>query len=197
MQHVSCGLLPTFYYLLICYISYYFRQYFVDMDDSVPQKVVLLLKPHCSMMVTNYIISIFLYTLVVFWLFLDELCYIWWSLYRLLFTETLQEGYIFGELDHVKGYSLLFLVQALRVWQIEEFSSGWNVSTLLQVYFASDEVNACIVTCGGLCPGLNTVIREIVHSLAYMYGINEVLGIDVSHLILLVVNLWWLKRFWC
>ncbi|CAA2934857.1 ATP-dependent 6-phosphofructokinase 6-like [Olea europaea var. sylvestris] len=47
-----------------------------------------------------------------------------------------------------------------------------------KVYFASDEVQACIVTCGGLCPGINTVIREIVHSLDYMYGVNEVLGID-------------------
>ncbi|GFP94727.1 ATP-dependent 6-phosphofructokinase 4 chloroplastic [Phtheirospermum japonicum] len=37
---------------------------------------------------------------------------------------------------------------------------------------------ACIVTCGGLCPGLNTVIREIFHSLDCMYGDNEVLGID-------------------
>lgn len=52
-----------------------------------------------------------------------------------------------------------------------------------QVYFKSDEVSACIVTCGGLCPGLNTVIREIVHSLDYMYGVNAVLGIDVSSLI--------------
>ncbi|KAI5669173.1 hypothetical protein M9H77_19026 [Catharanthus roseus] len=47
-----------------------------------------------------------------------------------------------------------------------------------KVYFKSDEVSACIVTCGGLCPGLNTVIREIVHSLDYMYGVNAVLGID-------------------
>ncbi|KAL1557331.1 ATP-dependent 6-phosphofructokinase 3 [Salvia divinorum] len=47
-----------------------------------------------------------------------------------------------------------------------------------QVYFASDDVLACIVTCGGLCPGLNTVIREIVHSLDYMYGVSKVLGID-------------------
>ncbi|KAL0327521.1 UNVERIFIED_CONTAM: ATP-dependent 6-phosphofructokinase [Sesamum angustifolium] len=47
-----------------------------------------------------------------------------------------------------------------------------------KVYFASDEVHACIVTCGGLCPGLNTVIREIVHSLDYMYGVSKVLGID-------------------
>lgn len=47
-----------------------------------------------------------------------------------------------------------------------------------KVYFKSDEVSACIVTCGGLCPGLNTVIREIVHSLDYMYGVSSVLGID-------------------
>ncbi|KAK4388788.1 ATP-dependent 6-phosphofructokinase [Sesamum angolense] len=48
-----------------------------------------------------------------------------------------------------------------------------------RVYFAPEEVHACIVTCGGLCPGLNTVIREIVHSLDYMYGATKVLGIDV------------------
>ncbi|EFH43832.1 phosphofructokinase family protein [Arabidopsis lyrata subsp. lyrata] len=47
-----------------------------------------------------------------------------------------------------------------------------------KVYFESDEVHACIVTCGGLCPGLNTVIREIVSSLSYMYGVKRILGID-------------------
>lgn len=46
-----------------------------------------------------------------------------------------------------------------------------------KVYFQSDDVEACIVTCGGLCPGLNTVIREIVCGLSYMYGVNKVLGI--------------------
>ncbi|KAK1290581.1 6-phosphofructokinase 3 [Acorus calamus] len=47
-----------------------------------------------------------------------------------------------------------------------------------KVYFESDEVHACIVTCGGLCPGLNTVIREIVCGLHHMYGVNSVLGIQ-------------------
>ncbi|KAJ6407160.1 hypothetical protein OIU84_010628 [Salix udensis] len=47
-----------------------------------------------------------------------------------------------------------------------------------KVYFDSDEVHACIVTCGGLCPGLNTVIREIVYSLYHMYGVSRVLGIE-------------------
>ncbi|ONH97891.1 hypothetical protein PRUPE_7G216700 [Prunus persica] len=47
-----------------------------------------------------------------------------------------------------------------------------------KVYFESDDVHACIVTCGGLCPGLNTVIREIVCGLHHMYGVKKVLGID-------------------
>ncbi|XP_059638277.1 ATP-dependent 6-phosphofructokinase 3-like isoform X2 [Cornus florida] len=47
-----------------------------------------------------------------------------------------------------------------------------------KVYFDSDEVHACIVTCGGLCPGLNTVIRELVCGLYHMYGVKKVLGID-------------------
>ncbi|KAK3426698.1 hypothetical protein EUGRSUZ_F03086 [Eucalyptus grandis] len=47
-----------------------------------------------------------------------------------------------------------------------------------KVYFESDEVHACIVTCGGLCPGLNTVIREIVCGLHHMYGVSKVLGIE-------------------
>ncbi|KAJ8471405.1 hypothetical protein OPV22_025748 [Ensete ventricosum] len=47
-----------------------------------------------------------------------------------------------------------------------------------KVYFESDEVHACIVTCGGLCPGLNTVIREIVCGLSDMYGVTKILGIE-------------------
>ncbi|XP_027359512.1 ATP-dependent 6-phosphofructokinase 3-like isoform X2 [Abrus precatorius] len=47
-----------------------------------------------------------------------------------------------------------------------------------KVYFESDEVQAAIVTCGGLCPGLNTVIRELVCGLHHMYGVKKVLGIN-------------------
>jgi 6-phosphofructokinase 1 len=48
-----------------------------------------------------------------------------------------------------------------------------------RVYFQSDEVNAAIVTCGGLCPGLNTVVRELVCGLYDMYGVTSVVGIEV------------------
>ncbi|KAI5021774.1 hypothetical protein ZWY2020_058504 [Hordeum vulgare] len=47
-----------------------------------------------------------------------------------------------------------------------------------KVYFEPNEVHACIVTCGGLCPGLNTVIRESVCGLSDMYGVTKILGIQ-------------------
>ncbi|XP_023516923.1 ATP-dependent 6-phosphofructokinase 4, chloroplastic-like [Cucurbita pepo subsp. pepo] len=46
-----------------------------------------------------------------------------------------------------------------------------------KVYFKSDEVRACVVTCGGLCPGINTVVRELVCGLNFMYGVDDILGI--------------------
>jgi len=45
------------------------------------------------------------------------------------------------------------------------------------LHFDPTQVNAAIVTCGGLCPGLNNVIRELVHSLYYLYGANKVYGV--------------------
>ncbi|KAL2324998.1 hypothetical protein Fmac_024056 [Flemingia macrophylla] len=47
-----------------------------------------------------------------------------------------------------------------------------------KVYFMPEEVRACVVTCGGLCPGINTVIREIVCGLNNMYGVQDILGIE-------------------
>ena len=38
-------------------------------------------------------------------------------------------------------------------------------------------VRACIMSCGGLCPGINVVIRELVMALRYNYGVAEIYGI--------------------
>jgi len=45
------------------------------------------------------------------------------------------------------------------------------------LHFDPSKVTAAIVTCGGLCPGLNNVIRESTHSLYYLYGVEKVYGI--------------------
>lgn len=46
-----------------------------------------------------------------------------------------------------------------------------------KIYFRPSEVTAAIVTCGGLCPGLNDVIRSLVMTLYYRYGVHNVWGI--------------------
>ena len=45
-----------------------------------------------------------------------------------------------------------------------------------RLYFDPRAVTCGIVTCGGLCPGLNDVIRSIVLTLAQRYGVRKVLG---------------------
>jgi 6-phosphofructokinase 1 len=42
------------------------------------------------------------------------------------------------------------------------------------IYFSPSNVHAGIVTCGGLCPGLNDVIRAIVRCLWYRYGVRRI-----------------------
>ena len=45
-----------------------------------------------------------------------------------------------------------------------------------EIYFDAAKLRAGIVTCGGLCPGLNDVIRAIVMCLWYRYGVKQICG---------------------
>jgi 6-phosphofructokinase 1 len=45
-----------------------------------------------------------------------------------------------------------------------------------KIYFDPSKLKCGIVTCGGICPGLNDVIRAIVLSLFHHYGVNTVFG---------------------
>ena len=45
-----------------------------------------------------------------------------------------------------------------------------------QSYFDASKVRAGIVTCGGLCPGINNVIRTIVMQLHHNYGVQRIHG---------------------
>ena len=45
-----------------------------------------------------------------------------------------------------------------------------------KIYFDPSKTRAGIVTCGGLCPGINNVIRSIVMTLFYRYNVKTILG---------------------
>ena len=50
-----------------------------------------------------------------------------------------------------------------------------------KIFFEPAKTKVAIVTCGGLCPGLNNVIRSLVNELYYRYGISRVLGIKYGY----------------
>jgi 6-phosphofructokinase 1 len=45
-----------------------------------------------------------------------------------------------------------------------------------RIFFDPEKLTCGILTCGGLCPGLNNVIRSVVLGLYYAYGVPRVLG---------------------
>jgi len=50
-----------------------------------------------------------------------------------------------------------------------------------RIYFEPQRVKVAIVTCGGLCPGLNNVIRSLVLELHYHYKVPEIWGIRYGY----------------
>jgi len=52
---------------------------------------------------------------------------------------------------------------------------------LAKIYFDPSKTKAAIVTCGGLCPGLNDVIRGVVMQLQERYGVENILGIKYGY----------------
>ena len=45
-----------------------------------------------------------------------------------------------------------------------------------QLFFDPTQIACGIVTCGGLCPGINDVIRSVVMTLTYGYGVGRIYG---------------------
>jgi len=80
-----------------------------------------------------------------------------------------------GEAEHVLYHSSLE--------QLQEYLRAGLQPPLFEaagpreaIYFDPSKLKCGIVTCGGICPGLNDVIRAIVLSLNYHYGVKTVFG---------------------
>lgn len=50
-----------------------------------------------------------------------------------------------------------------------------------KVFFDAEQSKAAIVTCGGLCPGINDVIRGIVMELHFRYGVPKIYGVPYGY----------------
>lgn len=49
------------------------------------------------------------------------------------------------------------------------------------IYYNPEKIRSAIVTCGGLCPGLNDVIRSIVMESYYRYNSSDIIGIRYGY----------------
>ncbi|MGI6454502.1 MAG: ATP-dependent 6-phosphofructokinase [bacterium] len=95
------------------------------------------------------------------------------------------------ELSHVLGdYVSNFVLDTERILYHNRFSRLQECLDRLttipsfeaagprdKIFFDPQHTKAAIVTCGGLCPGLNDVIRGLVLCLTLGYGVRDILGI--------------------
>ena len=50
-----------------------------------------------------------------------------------------------------------------------------------KIFFNPEETKVGIVTCGGLSPGLNNVVRTLVLCLWYRYGVRQFVGLKYGY----------------
>jgi 6-phosphofructokinase 1 len=75
------------------------------------------------------------------------------------------------------------LVNILEDWVTKIIKSGKKPLSFEQggprckIFFDPTKLRCAVVSCGGLCPGVNDVIRAIVLALYYNYGLRNIYGI--------------------
>jgi 6-phosphofructokinase 1 len=81
--------------------------------------------------------------------------------------------------------SVLYELDRNRV--VEQVTKGVQVPAFEKagprnkIYFEPAKTRVAIVTCGGLCPGINNVIRSIVMELHYRYGVRTIYGMRYGY----------------
>lgn len=88
--------------------------------------------------------------------------------------------------SYVKDTS--FVRNSVNVFAGDPAGDGKDMSNLMEkagpreyIYFNPAHVTAGICTCGGLCPGLNDVIRAVVRCLWNRYGVRRIRGIQFGY----------------
>lgn len=99
--------------------------------------------------------------------------------------HSLGECNYISPLRHIGGVEVSFRSEADRVLynHFESEQSAPNGTVTFEqagprerIFFDPPRTTAAIVTCGGLCPGLNDIIRGIVTQCHYRYGVTKTYG---------------------
>jgi 6-phosphofructokinase 1 len=89
-------------------------------------------------------------------------------------------GHAVDDADHVLYHNNLQAIDEYqRAGKLPPFFE--KAGPRQKIYFDPSKLKCGIVTCGGLCPGLNDVIRAIVMSLFHHYGVQTVFGFPYGY----------------
>ncbi|MGK2875230.1 MAG: ATP-dependent 6-phosphofructokinase [Nocardioides sp.] len=84
--------------------------------------------------------------------------------------------YYVAESDRVLLDDTPALIRSRKIDRLDQLPSFEAGGPRTKIFFDPAEVKAGIVTCGGLCPGLNNVVRAVVRSFQDHYGVTQVRG---------------------
>jgi len=100
--------------------------------------------------------------------------------------ESIGEGRFRSPLHQIGTSSVNFRTDAEHVFMDDTHAPGMTeadgkttfeiAGPREQIFFDPVHTTAGIVTCGGLCPGLNDIIRGLVMQLTYGYGVSHIYG---------------------
>jgi 6-phosphofructokinase 1 len=80
-----------------------------------------------------------------------------------------EESRVIIEVDDTKVNHLIKAEQALPCFEL--------AGPRRHIFFDPSKLRCALVTCGGLCPGINDIIRSIVLELHYAYDVRHIFGI--------------------
>jgi 6-phosphofructokinase 1 len=83
------------------------------------------------------------------------------------------EGEAVASIDRTKEFSALERIEDIEYFEL--------AGPRRKLFFNAKDVTVGIVTCGGLCPGLNDVIRALTFCSIESYGVKRVLGFKYGY----------------
>jgi 6-phosphofructokinase 1 len=86
----------------------------------------------------------------------------------------------FGFIESFDRVLSIHLLSILRLPGSRKLLS-FEMAGHMHLFFDPAKTKVAIITCGGLCPGLNNVIRGIVNELYYRYNVKRIIGIQYGY----------------
>ncbi len=86
--------------------------------------------------------------------------------------------FVHGQMQVLHNVIKKDVMQQIESGNVHSFEKG---GPRKMIYHDPSKVKAAIVTCGGLCPGLNDVVRQIVMESWHSYGVRNIVGVPYGY----------------